>query len=127
MSIPTIPPAGGGNITAQAGGRGGETSPAVTPATASRPAAVAETNRADGAGAPASAAELNEALERVREALAPVARNLQFSVDDDTGKTVVRIIDSSTDEVIKQFPSEEMLAIARSIDKLQGLLLRQEA
>lgn len=80
-----------------------------------------------GSGQNADAAELNAALERIREALAPVARNLQFSVDDDTGKTVVRIIDSSTNEVIKQFPSEEMLAISRSIDKLQGLLLRQEA
>lgn len=123
MSIQSIPPAALGSALQAAAGRGAET-PAPQ-ATAPAPAPVA----ADGqdAGASGSAADIAEALETVRTALEPVARNLQFSVDDDTGKTVVRIIDSSTNEVIKQFPSEEILAIARSIDKLQGLLLRQEA
>lgn len=122
MSIPSIPAASSGAVSPQVTGRGGEAAPA--PATSSSPVVA---NATSGGGQGVSAAELGEALERVREALAPVARNLQFSVDDDTGKTVVRIIDSSTNEVIKQFPSEEMLAISRSIDKLQGLLLRQEA
>ena len=124
MSIPSIPAGATGTIVPQAGGRSGESSAAAAPSGQSAPVVVAS---GSGGGQATSAAELNEALERVREALAPVARNLQFSVDDDTGKTVVRIIDSSTNEVIKQFPSEEMLAISRSIDKLQGLLLRQEA
>jgi flagellar protein FlaG len=39
----------------------------------------------------------------------------------------VRVVDTVTGEVIRQVPSEELLAISRSIDKLQGLLLRQEA
>lgn len=124
MSIPSIPAGTTGTIVPQAGGRSSESSSAAAPASQPAPVVVAP---GSGGGQATSAAELNEALERVREALAPVARNLQFSVDDDTGKTVVRIIDSSTNEVIKQFPSEEMLAISRSIDKLQGLLLRQEA
>ncbi|MDX5362617.1 MAG: flagellar protein FlaG [Pseudazoarcus pumilus] len=124
MSIPSIPAGSTGTIVPQAGGRSGESTAAAAPS--SQPAPVVAAS-GSGGGQATSAAELNEALERVREALAPVARNLQFSVDDDTGKTVVRIIDSSTNEVIKQFPSEEMLAISRSIDKLQGLLLRQEA
>jgi len=123
MSIASIPPAGSGFTPPPAGARGGEAAPAPSlPSGTPAPAVVVT-----GSGQNADAAELNAALERIREALAPVARNLQFSVDDDTGKTVVRIIDSSTNEVIKQFPSEEMLAISRSIDKLQGLLLRQEA
>lgn len=124
MSIPSIPAGSSGTIAPQAGGRSSESNNAAAPASQPAPVVVAASS---GGAQVTSAAELNEALERVREALAPVARNLQFSVDDDTGKTVVRIIDSSTNEVIKQFPSEEMLAISRSIDKLQGLLLRQEA
>lgn len=125
MSIPSIPAAGTAAVPSQISGRSGESAAAPAPAASAAPPPA---NTSQGGGGQAvSAAELGEALERVREALAPVARNLQFSVDDDTGKTVVRIIDSSTNEVIKQFPSEEMLAISRSIDKLQGLLLLQEA
>ncbi|NMF99666.1 flagellar protein FlaG [Aromatoleum toluolicum] len=72
-------------------------------------------------------AQINQALEEVRKAISPVAQDLRFSIDDDTGRTVVKIIDSSTDEVIKQIPSEEVLAIAKALDKLRGLLVRQEA
>lgn len=94
------------------------------------PASMAKTSADDpGADAPnqAGSEQVQTALEEVREALAPVARNLQFSLDEDTGRTVIKIIDSSTDEVIRQIPSEEIIAIAKALDKLQGLLLRQEA
>lgn len=59
------------------------------------------------------------------ETKAPNALN--FSIDEDTGRTVVKIIDTETGEVIRQIPAEELLAIARSLEKMQGLLLRQEA
>ena len=63
----------------------------------------------------------------MKKAIAPVAQNLLFSIDDDTGRTIVKIVDSQTDEVIRQMPSEEVLAISKAIDKLQGLLIKQQA
>jgi len=66
-------------------------------------------------------------MSAVRKALAPVARNLQFSIDDATGRSVVKVVDSSTNEVIRQIPSEELLAITRSIDKFSGLFVKQKA
>lgn len=56
-----------------------------------------------------------------------VSTNLKFSLDQDTGHTVVRMVDTETKEVLRQFPSEEMLAISRSIDRMQGLLINREA
>ena len=56
-----------------------------------------------------------------------VSTNLQFRLDEDTGHTVVKMIDTSTAEVLRQFPSEEMLAISRSIDRMQGLLINRKA
>ncbi|THF64150.1 flagellar protein FlaG [Pseudothauera rhizosphaerae] len=76
---------------------------------------------------PTPATEVEQALDEVRQAIRPVARNLLFSIDEDTGKTVIKVIDTTTDEVIRQIPSEEIIAIAKALDKLQGLLLRQEA
>ncbi|NMF91334.1 flagellar protein FlaG [Aromatoleum petrolei] len=78
-------------------------------------------------GTPSDPSQVQQALDEVRKALAPVAQNLLFSLDDDTGRTVIKIIDSSTDEVIKQIPSEEILAISKALDKLQGLLVKQQA
>lgn len=56
-----------------------------------------------------------------------VSSSLQFSLDEDTGRTVVKMIDTATDEVLRQFPSEEMLSISKSIDRMQGLLINRKA
>jgi flagellar protein FlaG len=56
-----------------------------------------------------------------------VSSSLQFSLDQDTGRTVVKMVDTETEEVLRQFPSEEMLAISKSIDRMQGLLINREA
>jgi len=50
-------------------------------------------------------------------------RDLQFSVDQDTGRTVVTVRDSSTGEVIRQIPDVEALRIAQSLGSQPGTLL----
>lgn len=72
-------------------------------------------------------AELKQAVEAANTAMRAISTDLEFSLDPSTGKTVVRVIDNSTQQIIRQFPSEEMLAIARAIDRFQGLLLSQKA
>ncbi len=60
-----------------------------------------------------------EALEKVVSQLNAYIQNTQrdmdFSVDDSTGRVVVKVIDSQSEEVIRQIPSEEMLAISRHL------------
>lgn len=70
---------------------------------------------------------LLQAVDEVQKAIAPVAQNLLFSIDDDTGRTIVKVVDAQTDEVIRQMPSEEVLAISKAIDNLKGLLIQQKA
>lgn len=79
------------------------------------------------ASAPVSTEQVKQAAAAINTAIQSLSRGLQFSVDEDTHKTVVRVVDTQTNEVIRQMPSEEALAIAKALDKLQGLLLRQKA
>jgi|CXWL01.1.fsa_nt_gi flagellar protein FlaG len=65
---------------------------------------------------------LARAIDAVNKMLDPMARGLQFSVDGSTGKTVVKLVDKQTNEVLREMPSREMLAIARALDRMQGLL-----
>ncbi|MEW6513314.1 MAG: flagellar protein FlaG [Pseudomonadota bacterium] len=65
-----------------------------------------------------------ESLKQLVEAKAP--NSLAFSIDDSTGKTIVRITDAETGDMIRQIPSEEMLEIARSLDRMQGMLLQEK-
>ena len=54
-------------------------------------------------------------------------RNLRFSIDEATGRTVIHVIDGETGESIRQIPAEVILAAARNIDGHIGLLFGAEA
>lgn len=71
--------------------------------------------------------ELEAAVARVAGALQVKASELRFSIDNDTGKAIVRITDKKTGEMIRQIPSVELMEIAKSLDRVQGLLLSQKA
>jgi flagellar protein FlaG len=48
-----------------------------------------------------------------------VRRNLEFSIDRETGREIIRVIDSDTKEVIRQIPPEQILHIIEQIQELQ--------
>lgn len=51
--------------------------------------------------------------------------HLSFAVDDDTGKTVINIVDSESGEVIRQIPQDGLLKLRKQMGEIQGLLLNQ--
>lgn len=72
----------------------------------------------------------DEDVKRAVETVNDVVRarsNLVFTMDEDTQIRVVKVVDMETKQVLRQVPSEEVLAIAKAIDRLQGLLLREDA
>lgn len=71
--------------------------------------------------------QVQQALEQVQQVVRPLAQSLQFSIDQDTHNTVVKIVDTETNKVIRQIPSEEMLQMAKALDKFTGLLMKQQA
>lgn len=50
-------------------------------------------------------------------------RSLQFTVDENSGDSVVKVIDSETDEVVRQIPSEALLDARNAAEKYRGILL----
>lgn len=77
--------------------------------------------------APQEQENLEQTLQGAQEAAEAAGANLQFTIDKDSGKTIVKVVDSQTSEVIRQIPSEELLALARSMSKTEGLLISQKA
>jgi flagellar protein FlaG len=71
--------------------------------------------------------QMEDAVTQLNDFLKPINSAVQFTLDDDTGQTVVKVIDTATKEVIRQVPSEEMLNIARALDKIAGVLIQQKA
>jgi flagellar protein FlaG len=74
-----------------------------------------------------TAAQVEQMVQEVRQVVEPVAQNLRFSIDEGSGRPIVKVVDAQTEEVLRQIPSEELLAISRALDKLKGLLLHRKA
>jgi flagellar protein FlaG len=70
--------------------------------------------------------QLERAIQAVNDFVTPMATSIEFRMDRDTGRTIIKVVDTKTNEVLRQIPNEEMLAIAKSLNKLQGLILRQK-
>ena len=70
---------------------------------------------------------LRAATDKINQTMESLGNNLQFTVDTETSMNIVKVVDRATNETIRQFPSEETLAIAKTLDKLQGLLIRATA
>ena len=75
----------------------------------------------------ASLKNLTETLKHLNTELKGEKRGLHFSVDDDSGRIVVKVIDLETDEIIRQIPSEEMLDLISHAGEADGLIINEEA
>lgn len=62
--------------------------------------------------------QVEEAVERLNKYLSSEQRNLQFSIDEYTGRSIVSVVDAETGDVIRQIPGEETLRIARALDEM---------
>ena len=71
--------------------------------------------------------QVETAVKAVKDFIQPMTGSLEFTLDEESGETVIKITDPSTKELIRQIPSKEMLEIAQALDRLQGLLVKQKA
>ena len=88
--------------------------------------------RSEGEPAEASGPALDSAVKAFQAFLQQNQSDLSFQVDESTGRTYFKLVDSKTKEVIRQVPSEEILAMARKLRDLgdprgaSGVLVDEE-
>lgn len=61
--------------------------------------------------------DVNSAVEFINDYVQSIQRDLHFSVDEDLEKTVVKVMDSDSGEVIRQIPEEVVLELARKLNE----------
>jgi flagellar protein FlaG len=72
--------------------------------------------------------DVEEAVAKLNQSVQGRAQGLEFSIDDESNRTIVKVIDQTTKEVLRQIPTPEALQIAKSIDAhTGGLLVDQQA
>jgi len=72
--------------------------------------------------------ELQKLANAIQQKFSAVSTDLQFSVDAESGKSIVTMTDKHTKEVVWQFPSEEAIKLAKAMDQYQkGQVLSRKA
>ena len=71
--------------------------------------------------------ELDQTLARVRQVFQKVDSRVEFSVDPELGRVIVKIMDGESGTVIRQIPQQEVLDLAKSLEAPTGLLLHHKA
>ncbi len=71
---------------------------------------------------------LIDAVSTLQDYVQNIQRDLEFTVDEELGRVIIRVYDSETKEIIRQIPAEEMLKLARQMAQAEeGLLLSTRA
>jgi flagellar protein FlaG len=68
-----------------------------------------------------------QAVAKLNEILRDRERDLEFTVDDATGRTILKVIHAESGEVIRQIPPEELLNIVRTFMEGTGSLIEEQA
>lgn len=61
--------------------------------------------------------QLENAADKVNEYAKQQKREVRFSVDQELGLPVVKVVDSSRDVVVRQIPSEVVIRLARNLEE----------
>lgn len=71
--------------------------------------------------------KISKAVSEINKTIKSLSGDIEFSLEEHSNKVIVKVVDQQTKEVLRQIPSEEALEISKSLDRLQGLLIRQQA
>ena len=70
---------------------------------------------------------LHETVAAINDFMSQFKRTLNFTVDIAAGQTIIKVIDTSNDELIRQIPSEDFIEISKHIEQMNNLLFSEKA
>jgi flagellar protein FlaG len=126
MSIAPVSGAGLSPVAAQ-GVSSNQADPQLRAARQAEAAEQAEVARTGAEPAEADPKEVQQRVEELNAAMKQHASSILFSIDEESGRTIVKVVDTDTDTVLRQYPSKELLAISKQIDKFQGMFIQTQA
>ncbi|MGK5054481.1 flagellar protein FlaG [Janthinobacterium sp. RB2P8] len=74
-----------------------------------------------------SRAQLDQAVSELNQSSQIKTQGLEFSIDEDSLRTVIKVIDQETKEVLRQIPTKEALELAKTFATAKGALISQSA
>jgi len=70
-----------------------------------------------------SQTELNKSIEQIQVMMDLRQRSVQFITDNESGRSVVKVVDGNSGDVIRQMPAEELLSFMRNLTRMMGTFI----
>lgn len=72
---------------------------------------------------------LEETVTQINDYVQSIQRELQFSIDDESGETVVKVIEKATNEVVRQIPAEDLMETLKNLNQnaTAGIMFNNQA
>ena len=64
-----------------------------------------------------------QAIEKANKSLAVALRRLDFSVHEKTNSIMVKVVNTETDEIVREFPSEKILDMVAKMWEMAGIIV----
>ncbi|HHH36400.1 MAG TPA: flagellar protein FlaG [Gammaproteobacteria bacterium] len=71
--------------------------------------------------------KLDSAVSAIKDYVQNISRDLEFTVDEELNRVIIKVYDAESQEMIRQIPAEEVLNAARQLHKVQGLIFSSKA
>jgi flagellar protein FlaG len=69
---------------------------------------------------------MDQVASQVQETLGMMDFKLNFSIDPDTQTVIAKVINAQTGKIIREIPPPELLALAKSMKEMEGLLFDEK-
>jgi len=79
-----------------------------------------EAQKGNEANQPLTPKQLEKVAQQLQDFVGDLNRNIQFSVDKDSGRDVIKVIDKDSGDILKQYPSEEVLTLVSKLTDMVG-------
>lgn len=70
--------------------------------------------------------QLEKVAQQLQDFMGEMNRSLEFLVDKDSGRDVIKVLDRGTGDLVKQYPSEELLTLISKLSDATGNLIDTE-
>lgn len=67
-----------------------------------------------------SSEQLEKVAQNLQDFVGEMNKGLEFSVDKDSGRDVIKVIDRKSGDLIKQYPTEEVLDLVSKLSEATG-------
>lgn len=71
--------------------------------------------------------QLEAMAQKLQEFVGSLNKGLEFSVDEDSGRDVIKVIDKTSGDTVRQYPSEEVLDLVASLSDAAGNFVNIQA